>query len=45
MRRIGELSGHTGSVTHISLDENLNHVFTLSQDKAIKVRATDALKG
>ncbi|KAJ9529394.1 hypothetical protein QJQ45_013762 [Haematococcus lacustris] len=36
-RRIGELTGHTASVTHISLDERLNHVFTLSVDKVIKV--------
>lgn len=36
-RRIGELTGHTASVTHIALDERLNHVFTLSADKVIKV--------
>ncbi len=37
-RRIGELTGHTASVTHIALDERLNHVFTLAADKVIKVR-------
>uniref|UniRef100_A0A7S0WPJ8 EF-hand domain-containing protein n=1 Tax=Chlamydomonas leiostraca TaxID=1034604 RepID=A0A7S0WPJ8_9CHLO len=37
VRRIGELTGHTASVTHISLDTRLNHVFTLSADKVIKV--------
>jgi len=36
-RRIGELSGHTASVTHVALDSHLNHVFTLSLDKVIKV--------
>lgn len=37
-RRIGELTGHTASVTHIALDEKLNHVFTLGADKIVKVR-------
>ncbi|KAG2498385.1 hypothetical protein HYH03_003644 [Edaphochlamys debaryana] len=37
MRKVGDLSGHTASVTHIALDERLNHVFTLSVDKVIKV--------
>jgi len=36
-RRVGELSGHTASVTHLALDERLNHVFSLSADKMIKV--------
>ena len=35
--RIGELVGHTASVSHIALDDKLNHVFTLSVDKVIKV--------
>ena len=37
MRRIGELTGHTASVSHIALDEQTNQVFTLSVDKMIKV--------
>eukprot|EP00775_Hariotina_reticulata_P009116 gene9116-9285_t len=36
-RKMGELHGHISSVTHIALDEHLNHVFTLSIDKTIKV--------
>lgn len=36
-RRIGELTGHNASVTHVALDNHLNHVFTLSLDKVIKV--------
>ncbi|GAX72651.1 hypothetical protein CEUSTIGMA_g107.t1 [Chlamydomonas eustigma] len=36
-RRVGELTGHTASVTHLALDEKLNHVFSLSADKMIKV--------
>eukprot|EP00798_Chlamydomonas_sp_ICE-L_P024012 gene24012-9585_t len=36
-RRIGELTGHTASITHISIDDKLNHVFSLSVDKVIKV--------
>ena len=31
--------GHTSSVMHVDLDERLNHLFTLSVDKTIKVRA------
>ena len=34
---MGELSGHTASVTHLALDERLNHVFSMSGDKTIKV--------
>ena len=37
-RRVGELSGHTASVTHLALDEKLNHVFSMSMDKIIKVQ-------
>lgn len=37
LRRVGELRGHTASVTHIALDEKLNQVFTLAMDKVIKV--------
>jgi hypothetical protein len=37
-RKIGELRGHTSSVSHISLDPIHNHIFTLSVDKSIKVR-------
>jgi hypothetical protein len=37
-RRVGELTGHTASVTHIALDERLSHVFTLGADKTIKAR-------
>ncbi|GIL84419.1 hypothetical protein Vretimale_15893 [Volvox reticuliferus] len=37
MRKVGDLTGHTASVSHIALDERLNHVFTLSVDKVIKV--------
>lgn len=37
-RKIGELRGHTSSVSHISLDAAHNHIFTLSLDKSIKVR-------
>ena len=36
-RRIGELRGHTSSVTALALDEKLNHVFSLSMDKTIKL--------
>lgn len=36
-RKLGELRGHTSSVCSIALDDNLNHVFTLSIDKSIKV--------
>ncbi|KAG1667639.1 hypothetical protein FOA52_004666 [Chlamydomonas sp. UWO 241] len=36
-RRVGELTGHTASVTHLAVDERLNHVFSLSADKVIKV--------
>ena len=36
-RRVGELTGHTASVTHLAIDERLNHVFSLSGDKVIKV--------
>jgi WD40 repeat protein len=36
-RRVGELTGHTASVTHLALDEKLNHVFSMSSDKMIKV--------
>lgn len=36
-RKIGELRGHTSSVSHIALDAATNHVFTLSIDKSIKV--------
>ncbi|KXZ51188.1 hypothetical protein GPECTOR_13g675 [Gonium pectorale] len=34
--QVGDLTGHTASVSHIALDERLNHVFTLSVDKTIK---------
>ncbi|KAG2424023.1 hypothetical protein HXX76_014847 [Chlamydomonas incerta] len=37
MRKVGDLTGHTASVTQIALDERLNHVFTLAADKVIKV--------
>jgi hypothetical protein len=37
-RKVGELRGHTSSVSHISLDPVHNHIFTLSLDKSIKVR-------
>ncbi|GFR43071.1 hypothetical protein Agub_g4078 [Astrephomene gubernaculifera] len=37
MRKVGDLTGHTASVSHIALDERLNHVFTLAVDKTIKV--------
>lgn len=36
-RKIGDLRGHTSSVSQLALDEHLNHVFTLSIDKSIKV--------
>ncbi|WIA12480.1 hypothetical protein OEZ85_012515 [Tetradesmus obliquus] len=36
-RKIGDLRGHTSSVCSIALDDSLNHVFTLSIDKSIKV--------
>jgi hypothetical protein len=36
-RKVGELRGHTSSVSAISLDPVHNHVFTLSIDKSIKV--------
>ena len=36
-RKIGELRGHTSSVSHIALDPAHNHIFTLSTDKSIKV--------
>ena len=32
-RRIGSLTGHTASIAHICLDDNLNQVFTLANDK------------
>ncbi|KAG2439805.1 hypothetical protein HYH02_010440 [Chlamydomonas schloesseri] len=37
LRKVGDLTGHTASVTNIALDERLNHVFTLAADKVIKV--------
>lgn len=37
MRKVGELMGHTSSVMHVDLDERLNHLFTMSVDKTIKV--------
>lgn len=36
-RKMGELRGHTSSVTHIALDDNINQLFSLSVDKVIKV--------
>lgn len=38
-RKVGELRGHTSSVTHIAHDSNHNHIFTMSLDKSIKVDA------
>ncbi len=39
--QVGDLTGHTASISHIALDERLNHVFTLSVDKVIKVCAPE----
>jgi WD40 repeat protein len=36
-RKMGDLRGHTSSVCSVALDDSLNHVFTLSIDKSIKV--------
>lgn len=44
-RRVGELTGHTASVTHLAIDERLNHVFSLSGDKVIKVGLRGICRG